>query len=57
MRTENTEPGRFACRWCDETRKYFVDLETHANDAHPVEFERAITKPRLTTVEGDGRGN
>lgn len=41
---------RYGCRWCPARYRYFKDLEDHANDEHPVEYERAITRANLEAI-------
>jgi hypothetical protein len=45
-----SEQPRYECRWCPERYQYFRDLADHANDEHPVEFERAITRAHLEAI-------
>lgn len=42
---------RFGCRWCPARYQYFRDLSDHVNDEHPVEYERAITRPNLAALK------
>lgn len=50
MSATGGDAGRYGCRWCPVRHVYFKDLEEHANDEHPVEYERAITRANLEVV-------